>query len=203
VLSRNSRHDHSNAAALPCRFCEQGHERPAHVFLECTASCLPELRVLLLVDAPEAWGRLLRLVDEAVPQEYSDSIPEMPAARLALEAAFTAADSTEARWLTYRRLLWAMPWPATAVSADAAAARAIGGIFDRTVITAVATRLGPWQTRGSPGRRSGHNTLELAGRSCFEHPPTPKKSKTKTESAHQSQVQVLNLTPSLQHVAWI
>ena len=53
----------------------------------------------------------------------------MPTALVALEAAFTAADSTEARWLTYS-LLWAMPWPAALVPADAAAARAIGGIFD-------------------------------------------------------------------------
>ena len=65
----------------------------------------------------------------------------MPAARAALEAAFTAADSTEARWLTGTyRLLWAMPWPATAVPADAAAARAIGGIFDQTVLSRHASR---------------------------------------------------------------
>ena len=65
----------------------------------------------------------------------------VPAARVALEAAFTAADSTEARWLTYR-LLWVMPWPATAVPADsdAAAARAIGGNFDQTVLSHHASR---------------------------------------------------------------
>ena len=64
----------------------------------------------LLADAPAAWGRLLSRVEEAVLQEYSDSIPEMPGARLALETAFAAADNREAHWLTHR-LLWAMPGP--------------------------------------------------------------------------------------------
>ena len=107
--------------------------------LECTAGRLPELRALLIVDIPEARGRLLSCVEEAVLQEYSDSIPEMPAAQVALQAAVTAADSTEARWLTYR-LLWAMPWPAAAVPADAAAAEPLAGSHTRQY--SVATRLG-------------------------------------------------------------
>ena len=50
---------------------------------------------------------MLSRVEEAVLQEYSDSIPEMPAARLALETAFAAADNLnrDAHWLTHR-LLW-------------------------------------------------------------------------------------------------
>ena len=131
--------DLPRAAFLPCRLCQRGHEHPAHIFLECTAGRLPELRVQLLADAPVAWGRLLSRVEEAVLQEYSDSIPEMPEVRLALETAFAAADSREAHWLTHR-LLWAMPWPASAVPADAAAARAIGGIFDQTVLSRHASR---------------------------------------------------------------
>ena len=132
-------HDFPRAAFLPCRLCQRGHEHPAHVFFECTAGRLPELRVQLLADAPAAWGRLLSRVEEAVLQEYSDSIPEMPGARLALETAFAAADNREAHWLTHR-LLWAMPWPASVVPADAAAARAIGGIFDQTVLSRHASR---------------------------------------------------------------
>ena len=81
-------------------------------------------------EASLAWASR---VEEAVLQEsYSDSIPEMPGARLATETAFAAAFNREKHWLTHR-LLWAMPWPASVVPADASAARAIGKIFDQTV----------------------------------------------------------------------
>ena len=56
-----------------------------------------------------------------------------------LETAFAAAESREAHWLTHR-LIWAMSRPAPAVPADAAAARAIGGIFDQTVLSRHASR---------------------------------------------------------------
>ena len=71
--------------------------------------------------------------------EYKETVPDAPIARAELETAYSAADSTEACWLTYR-LLWAIPWPADAVPASAAAARAIGAIFDQTVLSRHASR---------------------------------------------------------------
>ena len=133
------RPDLPRAAALPCRFCSRGHEHPAHVFFECTAGRLPELRVLLFADARLAWGRVLSRIEEAVLQEYRDEIPEVPQARAAVDAAFSAAEQSEAQWLTHR-LLWAVPWPAAVVPADAAAARTIGIIFDQTTLSRHASR---------------------------------------------------------------
>jgi len=63
------------------------------------ASSLSCVCISLQTD-PMAWGLLLSRVEEAVLQEYSDSIPESPAARVAVEMAFAAADSTEAHWLS-------------------------------------------------------------------------------------------------------
>ena len=71
--------------------------------------------------------------------EYNETIPDAPAARRELALAYSAADSTEACWLTYR-LLWAIPWPADAVPASAAAARTMGAIFDETVLSRHASR---------------------------------------------------------------
>ena len=71
--------------------------------------------------------------------EYNETIPDVPVARAALAVAYNAADPTEACWLTYR-LLWAMPWPADAVPASAAAAWTIGAIFDQTVLSRHASR---------------------------------------------------------------
>ena len=131
--------DQPRAAALACRLCGHGHEHPAHAFLECTAERLPELRRALLVDAHAAWKRLLTRIEDATMSEYKETIPDAPIARAALEIAYSAADSTEACWLTYR-LLWAIPWPADAVPTSAAAARAIGAIFDQTVLSRHASR---------------------------------------------------------------
>ena len=131
--------DQPRAAALACRLCGQGHEHPAHAFLECTAERLPELRRALFADAHAAWNRLLTRIEDAKMSEYNETIPDAPAARRELALAYSAADSTEACWLTYR-LLWAIPWPADAVPASAAAARTMGAIFDDTVLSRHASR---------------------------------------------------------------
>jgi len=131
--------DHPRAAALPCRLCGQGHEHPAHIFLECAAGRLPALRETLLIDALDRWTRLLARVEDAVLSEYRETVPDAPAARAALTAAFNADDKTEARWLVHR-LLWAIPWPADAVPENATAARILGVIFDQTILSRHASR---------------------------------------------------------------
>ena len=143
----------------------------------------------LLADAPQAaaWGRLLSRVEEAVLQEYIDSIPEMPAARLALETAFAAADNREAHWLTHR-LLWAMPWPASVVPA---AARAIGGIFDETVLSRHASR--PLADTWIAWASRWTQLLAPAMRSCYG--PAPTRETSLTELRHHGQAQV-TATPS-------
>ena len=131
--------DHPRAAALPCRLCGQGHEHPAHIFLECAAGRLPALRETLLIDALDRWTRLLARVEDAVLSEHRETVPDAPAARAALTAAFNADDKTEARWLVHR-LLWAIPWPADAVPENATAARILGVIFDQTILSRHASR---------------------------------------------------------------
>ena len=131
--------DHPRAAALPCRLCGQGHEHPAHVFLECAAGRLPALRESLFIDALDRWNRLLSRIEEAMLSEYRETVPDAPAARAALTAAFDAVDKTEALWLVYR-LLWAIPWPADVVPENATAARTLGAIFDQTILSRHASR---------------------------------------------------------------
>ena len=131
--------DHPRAAAQPCRLCGQGHEHPAHVFLECAAGRLPALRETLLIDALDRWNRLLSRVEDAVLSEYRETVPDAPMARDALRAAFNADDKTEARWLVHR-LLWAIPWPADAVPENAKAAKILGVIFDQTILSRHASR---------------------------------------------------------------
>ena len=132
-------HDGPRAAVLNCRFCASGHEHPAHVFFECPSGNLTALRASMLADAAAAWGRLLSRIEEAVLSEYNESVPAIDDARAALAQAYGAADPAEAHWLTYR-LLWAIPWPAEAAPANARAARAIGTIFDETILSRHASR---------------------------------------------------------------
>ena len=131
--------DHPRAAAQPCRLCGQGHEHPAHIFLECAAGRLPALRESLLIDALDRWNRLLSKVEDAVLSEHHETVPDAPVARAALSRAFSADDKTEARWLVHR-LLWAIPWPAEAVPENATAAKILGVIFDQTILSRHASR---------------------------------------------------------------
>ena len=93
----------------------------------------------LLADAPVAWNSLLSRIEDAVWSEYAETVPGLEAARNSLSLAFSSVDQTEAHWLTYR-LLWAITWPSNAVPAEAVAARALGAIFDSTVLSRHASR---------------------------------------------------------------
>ena len=127
------------AAAMPCRFCGSGHEHPAHAFFECEAGRLPSLRRALQDDAPRAWERLLGRIENTVLSEYGEPMPEIQLAVLMLRGIYSNPTSMEARWLSHR-LLWALPWPARAVPITAVAARALGAIFDLTVLSRHAAR---------------------------------------------------------------
>ena len=78
-------------------------------------------------------------IENAVMSEYSESMTGVQFASAMLSATYADADSTEAQWLTFR-LLWALPWPARAVPATAIAARALGAVFDLTVLSRHTTR---------------------------------------------------------------
>ena len=132
--------DAPRAAYQECRLCGSGHEHPAHIFFECTAGTLPELRRGLLADALTSWNRKLDRLDEAVKSfNREETAFGTPDARIALQAAFNADDNREAQWLTHR-LLWAIPWPASAVPTSATAARALGIVFDGTTLSRHALR---------------------------------------------------------------
>lgn len=125
---------------MECRLCGSGHEHPAHIFFECTAGTLPELRRGLLDDALTSWLRKLDRLDDAVKcYNREETAFGTPQARAALGVAFNAEDKREAQWLTHR-LLWAIPWPESAVPSDATAARALGTVFDRTILSRHALR---------------------------------------------------------------
>lgn len=127
------------AASLCCRFCKRGHEHPAHIFLECLAGNLSVLRQELLVDAQVQWRRIISKIEDATYSEYADSVNGTAEARAAITSAYSSHDLTEAMWLTHR-LLWAIPWPACAVPANATAACALGKIFDSTTLSRHACR---------------------------------------------------------------
>ena len=132
--------DAPRAAYMECRLCGSGHEHPAHIFFECTAGTLPELRRGLLDDALTSWLRKLDRLDDAVKcYNREETAFGTPQARAALGVAFNAEDKREAQWLTHR-LLWAIPWPESAVPSDATAARALGTVFDRTILSRHALR---------------------------------------------------------------
>lgn len=133
--------DHIRAAILPCRLCKRGNEHPSHIFFECSANRLLPMQRDLIANARLMWGRLLDKIDAAVLSEYQDTMPEISDARIAIETVYRAdhAYELEARWLTYR-LLWAIPWPADAVPQDSTAARALGKVFDATILSRHASR---------------------------------------------------------------
>ena len=130
----------NHPAALPCRFCNHGHEHPAHIFFECTAGRLPDLRELLLPAALAEWERLLTKIEAAHRSAYSDPEWNCAAERLAVQRAYTGGTSCdETIWLTHR-LLWALPWPAYVVPLGAASALALGQLFDSTILSRHALR---------------------------------------------------------------
>jgi len=133
--------DAPRAAHQECRLCGSGHEHPTHIFFECTAGTLPDLRRGLLADALSSWIRKLDCLDEAVKSYYNreEAAFGSPDARVALVAAFNADDTHEAHWLTHR-LLWAIPWSKSVVPASATAARALGTVFDGTTLSRHALR---------------------------------------------------------------
>jgi hypothetical protein len=134
--------DAPRAAYQECRLCSSGHEHPSHIFFECTAGTLPELRRGLLADALTSWHRKLDRLDDAVKsynREENAFASGSPDARVALEAVFNADDNREAQWLTHR-LLWAIPWSASAVPTSATAAHALGKVFDGTTLSRHALR---------------------------------------------------------------
>ena len=137
-------HENIRAAALYCRLCKSGHEHPAHIFFSCKASRLLGLQRDLLTDACKMWGRLLAKIELAVLSEYPDTLdvlPEIAEAKSAVDTIYRGGSACEfeAKWLTYR-LLWAIPWPASAVPVEAAAARALGAAFDATILSRHAAR---------------------------------------------------------------
>lgn len=87
-----------------------------------------------------SWLRKLDRLDDAVKcYNREETAFGTPQARAALGVAFNAEDKREAQWLTHR-LLWAIPWPESAVPSDATAARALGTVFDRTILSRHALR---------------------------------------------------------------
>ena len=138
-------------------------------------------------------GPALSHVEEAVLQEYINSIPEMPAVRMALEMAFAAADSREAHWLTYR-LLWAMPWPDTLVPADAAAARAIGV---RHAFRSLADTWIAWASKWT----------QTFGASWADFGPASMRETSPTELPHHGQLEAqsthLSLSLPMLRAPWI
>jgi len=109
---------------------------------------------------------------------------------------YSAADSTEACWLTYR-LLWAIPWPADAVPASAAAARTMGAIFDETVLSRHTSR--PSLTRGCRGRQSGRKSLAHYGANSYgatqTHPTPPQMHLPRAPGRQQSSQTALHSPP--------
>ena len=87
------------------------------------------------------WGRILSKIELAVLSEYQDTLSELADAVHATRTIYSEGngDEFEAQWLTYR-LLWAIPWPASAVPDDAIAARALGAVFDATILSRHASR---------------------------------------------------------------
>ena len=135
---------------MPCRPCQRGQEHPAHVFLECMASTLPtSSSSARLVASPSCACTLCRCSCGLGPAALArrggcpTGVQRLNTRNVCcpggLEAAFAATDNREAHWLMHR-LLWAMLWPASVVPANAAAARAIGAIFDQTWITWASNR---------------------------------------------------------------
>ena len=101
----------------------------------------PALQKLLLQSAVLQYWRILSQIEAAVRSE--DHVEVMPvglnAAGAALKSVFSDDSLNEAVWLTHR-LLWALPWAARHVPPSAAAARALGQIFDSTVLSRHAVR---------------------------------------------------------------
>ena len=127
---------------MPCRHCHRGHEHPAHAFFECNAGRLPELRELLFENAPTTWERLLTKIETAIRTEYRNPDYSNSQHRAAVAAAYNDPSRyTEAQWLTHR-LLWALPWPASAIPSGlgAAAAHSLGSLFDSTTLSRHALR---------------------------------------------------------------
>jgi hypothetical protein len=78
-------------------------------------------------------------IDAALRSEDHVEVMGLNAAGAALKSEFSDGSLTEAVWLT-RRLLWALPWAARRVPPSAVAARALGQIFDSTVLSRHAVR---------------------------------------------------------------
>jgi hypothetical protein len=125
----------------PCRLCKSGLEHPYHFFFECTAgaSGFPALHKLLLQSAALQYWRILSQIDAAVRSEDHFEVVGLNAAGAALKSVLSDGSLTEAVWLTHR-LLWALPWAACHVPHNAVAARALGQIFDSTVLSRHAVR---------------------------------------------------------------
>jgi hypothetical protein len=79
------------------------------------------------------------------------------------EIEYSDGSLTMAVWLTHR-LLWALPWTALAlhVPSSTIAARALGQIFDSTVLCRHAVRPMAWLMRGSAGRSGGPASSEMS-----------------------------------------
>jgi hypothetical protein len=104
---------------------------------------VPALQKLLLQSTRAAlpYWRILSQIDAAVRSEDHVEVMGLNAAGAVLKSVFSDGSLTEAVWLTHR-LLWAfkLPWAARHVPPSAAAARALGQIFDSTVLSRHAVR---------------------------------------------------------------